>query len=151
MTQRTVTHATFTIERHYDATPAQVFAAWADPDAKRRWFGQSEGWTTTEYELDFRIGGGERFRGRPEDGPVITYDAVFQDIVEGERIVYSYVMTSDGQRISVSVATVEIAAAGDGARLVFTEQGAFLDGLETAASREGGTGSLLDALAAELG
>jgi hypothetical protein len=60
-------------------------------------------------------------------------------------------MTSDGQRISVSVATVEIAAAIAGTRLVFTEQGAFLDGLETPSSREQGTGGLLDALGAELG
>ena len=31
MTERSVTHATFVIERTYDATPARVFAAWADP------------------------------------------------------------------------------------------------------------------------
>jgi uncharacterized protein YndB with AHSA1/START domain len=34
-----VEHATFVIERRYDASPARVFAAWADPAAKRRWFG----------------------------------------------------------------------------------------------------------------
>ncbi len=38
MTERSVTHATFVVERLYDASPARVFAAWADPAAKRRWF-----------------------------------------------------------------------------------------------------------------
>jgi uncharacterized protein YndB with AHSA1/START domain len=150
MTARSVTHATFTVERRYDASPAAVFAAWADPAAKRRWFADAEDWTTTGYELDFREGGTELFRGQPKDGPPITYDAVYQDIVEEERIVYSYAMTMDGQRISVSVATVEIDAAGDGARLRYTEQGAFLDGFDSADAREQGMGGLLDALEAEL-
>jgi uncharacterized protein YndB with AHSA1/START domain len=150
MSARSVTHATFTVERTYGASPARVFAAWAEPEAKARWFAQAEGWDTTEYELDFRVGGSELFRGRPKDGPLIAYDAVFQDIVPEKRIVYSYAMTSDGQRISVSVATVQLNADGNGTRLVLTEQGAFLDGLETAESREHGTGGLLDALRAEL-
>jgi uncharacterized protein YndB with AHSA1/START domain len=151
MTTRSVTHATFTVERRYEATPADVFAAWADPVAKQRWFADAEDWTTTDYELDFRVGGGERFRTRPKDGPLMSYDAVYQDIVPEQRIVYSYAMARDEQRISVSVATVQIAAATEGTRLVYTEQGAFLDGLDVAASREQGMGSLLDALGAELG
>ena len=38
MTGRNVTHAVFTIERVYDAAPARVFAAFASPEAKARWF-----------------------------------------------------------------------------------------------------------------
>jgi hypothetical protein len=52
--------------------------------------------------------------------------------------------------ISVSVATVEFRPDGVGTRLVFTEQGAFLDGHDTPARREHGMGSLLDELDAEL-
>jgi uncharacterized protein YndB with AHSA1/START domain len=36
MTDRSVTHSTFVVERSYDASPARVFAAWADPGAKAR-------------------------------------------------------------------------------------------------------------------
>jgi Activator of Hsp90 ATPase homolog 1-like protein len=54
-------------------------------------------------------------------------------------------------RISVSLATVEFTPAGEnGTRLVFTEQGAFLDGHEFPARRAGGWGSLLDGLGKEL-
>jgi len=45
---------------------------------------------------------------------------------------------------------VEFQPQGAGTRLVYTEQGAFLDGYDTSAEREHGTGELLDALGAEL-
>jgi len=50
----------------------------------------------------------------------------------------------------VSLATVEFKAEGSGTRLVYTEQGAFLDGQDKVEYREQGTGGLLDALGAEL-
>ncbi len=55
-----------------------------------------------------------------------------------------------GQRISVSLATVEFDPAGAGTRLTYTEQGAFLDGGDTGAIREHGTRELLDQLDAYL-
>ena len=67
-----------------------------------------------------------------------------------QRIVYTYDMHLDETRISVSLATVELEPAGAGTRLIFTEQGAFLDGHDTPAEREQGTGALLDALDAAL-
>jgi hypothetical protein len=45
---------------------------------------------------------------------------------------------------------VEFAAAGQGTELTFTEQGVFLDGGDTLAVREKGTGELLDQLGSVL-
>jgi len=151
MPQRSVTHATFSIERTYDASPAQVFAAWATPEAKRRWFGGPDEWQRGKYELDFRVGGRERASGGPEGGPVHIYDAIYQDIVPDERIILAYDMHLDDRRISVSLLTIEFKPEGKGTRLVLTEQGAFLDGFDDPAGRERGTRDLLDALGAELG
>jgi uncharacterized protein YndB with AHSA1/START domain len=150
MSERSTTHATFTIERAYDATPARVFAAWANPEAKRRWFAGPEEWETSAYELDFRVGGRERAAGGPPGGPVHSYDGRYQDIVPNERIIVAYDMHMDETRISVSLATVEFKPAGNGTRLTFTEQGVFLDGHDDPAERERGTRELLDALDAEL-
>ena len=38
MSERSTEHSTFVVERTYPASPARVFAAWADPAAKARWF-----------------------------------------------------------------------------------------------------------------
>jgi uncharacterized protein YndB with AHSA1/START domain len=146
MNDRSVEHATIVIARSYPASPERTFAAWADSEAKARWLGVSEG----ELELDFRVGGRERHEGTLPDGGVYAYQAVYQDIIRPRRILYTYEMFLDGSRISISLATAEFTPEGDGTRLVFTEQGAFLDGHDTAARREGGMGSLLDALGKEL-
>ena len=63
--ERSVTHATFAVERKYDASPARVFAAWAEPERKARWFGNPED-GVAEFELDFRVGGREFNRGKVE-------------------------------------------------------------------------------------
>jgi uncharacterized protein YndB with AHSA1/START domain len=124
-----------------------VFAAWSDPAAKARWF-DGPG---AEFEIDFRVGGRERRQGPLPDGRAYTFQALYHDIVPARRIVFSYDMLVDENRISVSLATVQLTPEQAGTRLVFTEQGAFLDGHETPEQREHGMGSLLDALAAELG
>ena len=142
MSERSIEHAAFVVERTYDASPDRVFAAWSDPRAKARWCDGSDG----EFELDFRVGGSERRRGMLPDGREYSFQALYQDIVPGRRIVYTYDMLLDGTRISVSLATAEFKPERDGTRLVFTEQGAFLDGHELPAQREQGMGSLLDSL-----
>ncbi len=151
MTERRTEHATFTIERVFDAKPARVFKAFADPKAKAQWFGGPDEWAQGTRELDFRVGGRERLSGGPKGGGAIhTFDAVYQDIVPDERIIYSYDMHLDDKRISVSLATIELKPAGAGTRLIFTEQGVFLDGYDDAGSRERGTLGLLDKLGAWL-
>jgi uncharacterized protein YndB with AHSA1/START domain len=144
MTERSIAFSTWVLERTYDASPARVFAAWADPKAKTAWMvGPSE---DTDHTLDFRVGGGEHLSGGPEGGPIYTYDTVIQDIVPDERIIATEVMHMDGKRISVTIATIELQPIGDKTRLVLTEQGGYLDGLDTSEAREHGTGELLDAL-----
>ena len=67
-------------------------------------------------------------------------------LVPDQRIVYSYVMHLDEQRISVSLATIELLPDGKGTLLKLTEQGVFLDGYDDAGKREDGTKGLLDQL-----
>jgi uncharacterized protein YndB with AHSA1/START domain len=144
MTERSVTHSTFVIERTYDVAPSSVFAAWASLEAKQQWFGSPED-SGSSHELDFRVGGRESWSGG-FGGSTFRFDATYQDIVPDERIVYAYDMHMDDQRISVSLSTVELTAVDGGTRLAYTEQGAFLDGLDTPDKREEGTETLLDTL-----
>lgn len=145
MVARSAIYATFVIERRYDAAPSRVFAAWASAEAKKQWFGAPDD-GTKEHSLDFRVGGREFSRGVAPNGNVYTYDARYEDIVPNERIVYCYDMHLGDDRISVSLGTVELRPENGGTRLVYTEQGAFLDGFDKPEFREHGTGELLDAL-----
>ena len=51
---------TLTLTRHFRASPAQVYAAWTDPEALPRWFGP-DGFTCHTHAIDIRVGGEWRF------------------------------------------------------------------------------------------
>jgi uncharacterized protein YndB with AHSA1/START domain len=140
---RSTVHSTFVIERKYSVAPQQVFNAWTDRQAKTQWFGPPEKDEGT-YQLDFREGGREHMTVPIPDGEDYDYDAVFQDIVPGRRIIYSYDMHHGDRRISVSVAAVEFETDGAGTKLRLTEHGIYLDGGDTPEAREHGTNELID-------
>jgi uncharacterized protein YndB with AHSA1/START domain len=149
VSERSAIQSTFVLERTYDASPARVFQAFADPEAKNRWFVNGDGWGTDAYQADFRVGGYEIYRGKHE-GMVVSMESRYFDIVPNERIVFAYDMQFGEDRISVSLTTIELIPAGAGTRLVFTEHDTFLDGHEQPGPREEGTKELLGALDAEL-
>ena len=142
MTERSIAHGTFTVERHYPASPKRVFQAWADPKIKAKLFGTSPEDTK---EFDFRVGGREYAEGNG-----FSFDVTYRDIVPDNRIIYTYEMTLGGPKISVSVAAVELRPEGEGTHMIVTEHGCFLDGLDTVAQRQKGTEWLMDQLGEEL-
>ena len=145
MTDRTVTHATFTLERTYPVPPDRAFRAWADTATKARWFAGNP----SAYELDFRPGGVER-NAATHEGKHIVWESLYRDIVTNERIVYTSVLCEGDTVGTVSLTTVEFAPADGGTHLVLTEAGAYLDGWEQAAWREQGTSDWLNALGDDL-
>ena len=122
------------------------FKAFADPQAKARWFVGPNEWQPVIREQDFRVGGRERLKGRFPNGNESDFQCEYRDIVADQRIVYVYDMYSGGRKLSVSLAIVTFAKEGKGTRLSVTEHGAFLDGYDDNGSREMGTNILLDQL-----
>jgi uncharacterized protein YndB with AHSA1/START domain len=120
-----------------------VFAAWADPSLKSRWFGGGTDDAPIGLDMEFRVGGLETDRSEPG-----AYQARYHDIVPNERIVFTYDLSLGGSLVSVSLATVEFhpADGGTGTQLTYTEHGAFLDGLDDPELRKNGTGGMLDEL-----
>jgi len=150
MSTRSAQHATFTIERNLNATPARVYAAFATEEGKSRWFAGPGKWEPVEREFDFRVGGRERLKGKWTTGDVTDFDCVYRDIVPEQRIVYIYDLYHNGNKLSVSLATILIKPVGKGTLLSVTEQGVFLDGYDDAGSRERGTRELIERLAETL-
>ncbi len=102
------------------------------------------------WRFDFHVGGREHFTDPMPDGRVFGYDAHYQEIVPGQRIVFAYTVDFDQIRISASLVTVEITptstSEGERTRLLYTEQTVYLDGGDTPADREHGTRLELDKL-----
>jgi uncharacterized protein YndB with AHSA1/START domain len=155
MEEQSAIHNTFVIERSYPASPERVFAAFADPVKKRRWFGENEKHDVEEFEMDFRVGGAERARYRmnartPFEGVTIASDGYYQDIVPNRRVVVSSAMSFADKRISAALVTVELLPTAEGTDVILTHQGAFFEGADGPEMREAGWRLLLDRLAAEL-
>jgi uncharacterized protein YndB with AHSA1/START domain len=149
MSARTAQHGTIRLERTFKASPAWVFAAWAEPKVRAKWDVPGR-WVIAEQTFDFREGGQELKRFGPKDDPRFLNDTLYIDVVPERRIVFSYSMTSRGTPISVSLTTVELSPHGRNTHLLLTEQIVFLDGNDNAANREEGLASMLDKIGATL-
>ena len=151
MTERSVTHSTFVIERTYPKAPERVFAAFSDPALKCQWFAEGEGFQVEKFEMDFRVGGHDTVLFRLPNGLPCQNDTIYQDILPGKHIVVAYTMTLAGKRISSSQATFEFVPAQKNTQLIFTEQAAFFEGADGPKMREDGWRLLLDRLAGAFG
>lgn len=147
-------HSTFVLERSYPQPPARVFEAFALPAHKRRWYAEGDH-EIQEYELDFRVGGSERFRyafkpGHPIAGSQIANESTYHDILPGKRIVFTQCMALNGKPIQIMLATLEFQPAGGGTTLTFTHQGTFIDWQGGVEMIEAGWRALFDRLAVHL-
>ena len=144
MSDHTVAHGTFVVEKTYPHPVEKVWAAWSDSKRKQKWFGGGSDNPPTVFE--FKPGGRESSEGTIPNGPTFNFDVLYQDIVPHSRIVYNYDMHMDGKKISVSLAAIEFWPEGQHTHLKLTEYGLFLDGLDNVAQRKEGTLSLMDQL-----
>ena len=126
--------------------PCTTRSFWNAVTAK--WFVGPEDWPTQgESTFDFREGGLETSAAGPPGGDLCYYTARYVDIVPDQRIVMTYEMARFDRRMSISVQTVEFFAAADGGtRLLLTDQGAYLDGLDDPEQRREGIALDLDQL-----
>jgi uncharacterized protein YndB with AHSA1/START domain len=149
MTEASVTHATIVLERTYDAPPAQLFKALADPQARMRWGTPSKNIELVYDMADFRVGGLDVSRCGPRGKLIYRVETRYMDIEPEHRIVSAEVVCEGWNRLSVSLITVELQAQGTSTRLILTDQVAAFGDKDMIAGSEAGFSAALDNLAAE--
>jgi len=146
MTERHVVHGNIHLERLYDASCAEVFAAWASPEALMQWSAPGQGWDIAYDRFDFRPGGDCVCRFGPQGGETYVTRDRYEDIVPDRRIVMTNNMTAGDTRTFVGLVTVEFYREGDRCRMFMSEQGVFLDGHDKPEHHEAGWTLMLDTL-----
>jgi uncharacterized protein YndB with AHSA1/START domain len=78
----------FVMERVFDAPRALVWKAFTEPERLKHWWGP-KGWTLPVCTMDFRVGGIWHYCMRGPEGEEGWGKAIYREIVEPERIVYT--------------------------------------------------------------
>jgi uncharacterized protein YndB with AHSA1/START domain len=144
-------HATLVMERTYKATPARVFAAWANVEARARWSAPAPDITIIYERSEFREGGVDVSRCVEPGKADYVAHVHYLDICQDQRIVFVESVSHDNARVSAALISVELTPQGDGARLLLTMQIASFDGAGMEAGYEHGWRAALDNLGAEFG
>ncbi len=140
---------TIVMERAYRASPARVFSAWGDVEARKRWGRPSPDVIIVYDKADFRVGGLDDSRcGTPDD---LRFRAVvrYLEITPDRRIIFAEHVTEAGVARAASLITVDFTPDGAGTRLTLTLQVSSIDGPEMLQGYRQGWEPALDNLAAE--
>lgn len=144
-----IAHATLVMERTYNASPARVFSAWADVEARKRWSAPADN-IRIEYEAaEFREGGRDFSRCIEPGDADYTAQVHYIDIKPDRRIVFAEDVAHGDTRVSAALISVELAPRGPGAHLQLTMQIASFDGAEMEKGYQFGWSAALDNLAKE--
>jgi uncharacterized protein YndB with AHSA1/START domain len=100
------------ITRTYPVPPEKVWRAWTDPQALSRWFGPGEPDSVTRADMDVREGGQYRIHFTTPDGEDHGVSGVYQEVVENERLVFSWAWQSTPDRVSRVSITLRPVAGG---------------------------------------
>jgi uncharacterized protein YndB with AHSA1/START domain len=142
-----ITHATIVMERIYNASPARVFDAWADVEARKRWSAPADDITILYEEADFREGGRDVSRCIEPGTADYVAQVVYLDVRRNQRIVFAEDVRHGPKRVSAALISMELEAKGASTRLLLTMQIASFDGAEMERGYHFGWNAALDNLA----
>ena len=97
---------TLTITRRLAAPREAVFRAWTDPAELVKWWGP-DGFTTPVCEVDLRPGGAWRTCMLGSQGQKNFCSGLYREIVEPERLEFTFAWDTDGVRGHETVITLE--------------------------------------------
>ena len=124
------------VEKVISAPITDVWRAYSDPDAIKRWNAASDDWHTTSSTVDLRPGGTFSSRMEAKDGSAgFDFAGTYTKVVVNERIEYSF-----GDREAV----IEFAEVPGGVRVAVTFDAEEENSVEM---QQGGWQAILDSFA----
>jgi uncharacterized protein YndB with AHSA1/START domain len=108
-----------TLKRRLNAAPEKVFSAWTDGTKVMRWMGP-EGVEVLSAACDARVGGRYRWVMRSPDGETHDVSGVYREVVENEKLVFTWAWKSTPER--ESLVTVTLRPDGGGTLLTLTHE-----------------------------
>ena len=136
------------ITRVFAAPRQLVFDVWTRPEHLVRWWGP-RGFTMPSYRIDVRPGGAYRFCMRSPDGADHWLQGVYREIVEPERLMFTYAWEdASGRPRHETLVTVSLTAEGEATRLTLRQ--AVFESTTARDLHQAGWASNLDRLAEHL-
>jgi uncharacterized protein YndB with AHSA1/START domain len=96
---------TLEITRIFKAPRERVFEAWTTPEALSAWWGPKS-MSLPEHEFNVREGGTWRATMRSPEGSDHFISGIFKEIIDQERLVFTWGWTIDGKRSHESTVTI---------------------------------------------
>lgn len=143
-------HATIRLEHRYPAPVERVFSEFADPKARARWSAPSNDALIYD-EADFCVGGKDVFRCGPKGDLKFRGETHYLDIVANLRVVSSETLDMEGQRLAITLTTLDFEPTDDGTNLTVTVQMVSFAGADVIHGYESGNRSALKNLSEYLG
>jgi len=118
----TQTPTTLVIRRIFNAPPARVYAAWAQPDRMRAWLAPGE-MVLKEYVSDPRVGGAFRLTMQEPGGEPFAARGVYREMRDGELLSFTWSWEEDTPEEEVETfITLEFLDHANGTELIFTHE-----------------------------
>lgn len=108
---------TLRFDRRFSRAPTEVFAAFAETDARATWGPPTPDLGMHFTEADFRVGGRDLCVCGPGPAEGVEVLTLYHAITEPSLIVFTEILRVGGTPTSAALVTVDIAADGDGTAL----------------------------------
>lgn len=133
------------ITRVFDAPRSLVFKAWTEAERSAVWWGP-RGFTTLSCQIDARPGGVWRRRMRSPDGVEFVKCGVYRDVVEPERLVFTYATEEAGGGVGLET-LVTVIFDDVGGKTKLTLRHALFEDVAERDAHEGGWTSCIERFA----
>jgi uncharacterized protein YndB with AHSA1/START domain len=113
---------TLRLRRKFSKPTAQVFQAWTQPEALRRWW-CPPGWQPAAIAVDVRVGGLYRIAmRRGSDNKEVSIEGRFLEVAPPHKLVYTWRWLGAFGQMPETRVTVEFLALDEGTEIVLTHE-----------------------------